>query len=303
MRKAFIDTLVQLAEKDERIYLLTADMGFGLVEPFAEKYPGRFINVGVAEQNMVGIATGLALTGKIVFCYSIANFPTLRCLEQIRNDICYHAASVVIVSGSTGLWYGALGMTHHSTEDIAIMRSLPNMTVVSPGDARETGLAMNAIVAQKRPCYLRLGKSPGDITPESGYQLGKASVLFGGRDITMIATGGILYNATQAAITLRRRGIGVRVLDMHTIKPLDVDAVKTAALETKVIMTIEEHSLIGGLGSAVAEVLSGMGEHAPLRRMGVMDGYPIVALSYDQLLATNRLTIKSITEEALDAIH
>src|SRR5712691_10038528 len=159
MRPAFFRALPELAAADERVNLVVGDLGFGVVEPFVERFPARFFNAGVAEQNMTGIAAGLALSGKTVFTYSIANFPTLRCLEQIRNDVCYHNANVKVVAVGGGFAYGALGMTHHATEDLAIMRALPGMVVVAPGDPLETELATRAIVSHSGPCYLRLGRA------------------------------------------------------------------------------------------------------------------------------------------------
>ena len=175
MRTAFIQTLFELAEKDERINLIVGDLGYSVVEQFAERFPERYLNVGVAEQNMTGVAAGMALCGKVVFTYSIANFPTLRCLEQIRNDVCYHNVSVKIVSVGGGLAYGSLGMSHHGSEDIAILRSLPNMVVVAPGDPIEARLATEAIASHSGPCYLRLGKA-GELSvhrPGVEFRLGK----------------------------------------------------------------------------------------------------------------------------------
>ena len=304
MRKSFIETITKLATTNKNIYLLTADMGFGLVEPFANAHPDRFINVGVAEQNMIGIAAGLALSGKRVFCYSISNFPTLRCLEQIREDVCYPNLPVCIVAGNTGLVYGALGSSHHATEDIAIMRSLPNMIVVSPGDAEETGLAVRAIVKKGVPSYLRLTASQSNIAGGShSYLLGRASTIFCGIDATLIATGGIISIVIRAAIMLRGCGIRARLLDMSTIKPLDREAVVAAAAETKAIVTVEEHSVIGGLGGAVAEVLAETRGHAPLRRLGIADKYQTTALSYDEMLKDNHLTAEDIVAEILDALR
>src|SRR5712691_3932084 len=155
MRNAFFRALYALAERDERIHLVVGDLGFGVVEPFAERFPERFLNVGVAEQNMTGVEAGLALCGAVVFTYSIGNFPTLRCLEQIRNDICYHEANVKVVSVGGGFSYGSLGMSHHATEDLAIMRALPGMVVVAPGDPIEAACATRAVAAYDGPCYLR----------------------------------------------------------------------------------------------------------------------------------------------------
>jgi transketolase len=272
VRSAFFRTLFELAEKDERIYLVVGDLGFGVVEPFAKRFPDRFLNVGVAEQNMTGIAAGLALCGKIVFTYSIANFPTIRCLEQIRNDVCYHRADVKVVAVGGGFAYGSLGMTHHATEDLAVMRALPGMVVVAPGDPIEAALATRAIAALPGPCYLRLGRA-GEATvhrPDIAFHLGKAVRVRGGRDITLISTGGLLQTAVQVAERLASNGVQARVLSMHTVKPLDVDAVLAAARETGAIVTMEEHSIIGGMGSAVAEVLAESQEsRVPFKRLGL----------------------------------
>ncbi len=258
MRTAFIKTLFDLAKEDERINLIVGDLGYSVVEQFQNQFPSRFINAGVAEQNMTGMAAGLALSGKIVFTYSIANFPTLRCLEQIRNDICYHKANVKIVAVGGGFAYGALGMTHHATEDLAIIRSLPNMLVVAPGDAVEAKLATEAIVRHEGPCYLRLGKAgePRVHEIEPDFKLGEALQIRAGTEITLMATGGILHNTLKAAEKLEEDDISVRVLSIHTVKPLDKEEVLKSASETSAIFTVEEHSLIGGLGGAVAEILA-----------------------------------------------
>lgn len=276
MRTAFIKTLIELARIDKHIYLLVGDLGYSVVEPFAGEFPNRFINIGVAEQNMTGIAAGLALSGKTVFTYSIANFPTLRCLEQIRNDICYHNANVKIVAVGGGLAYGALGVTHHGIEDLAIMRALPNMIVIAPGDPMEAVLATRAVVEWTGPCYLRLGKAGEPVVHQTppDFQIGKGITIRKGNDATLIATGSMLYNTVQAAEMLTEEGIQVRVLSMHTIKPLDAEAVMAAAQETGAIVTVEEHSIIGGLGSAVAEVLAEAGNPGMLfRRIGLGDRF------------------------------
>lgn len=276
MRIAFFDALVAVASRDDRIWLLTGDLGFGAVEPFASRFPQRFINVGVAEQNMTGIATGLALTNKIVFTYSIANFPTLRCLEQIRNGPCYHNVSVKVVSVGGGLAYGALGMSHHATEDLAIMRALPNMTVVAPGDPLETSLATAAVTEVKGPCYLRLGRAGEPIvhktTPE--FAIGKAITVMEGSDLTVISTGTMLRAAVRAAEVLKREGTNCRVVSMPTLRPLDTEAVRAAARETPLVVTMEEHSIVGGLGGAVAEVLAEMTDRrAVLKRIGLPSAF------------------------------
>jgi transketolase len=258
MRNAFIRTLTELAEKDDRICLLVGDLGYSVVEEFAHRFPKRYLNAGVAEQNMMGIASGMALCGKVVFVYSIANFPTLRCLEQIRNDVCYHRADVKIVSVGAGLAYGVLGATHHATEDAAVLRVLPGMTVVTPGDAVEVVHATRALVDQPGPAYLRLGKSGEPRVHDSNieFRLGKAILARRGDDLTIIVCGALLPTAMAVASRLAEEGVEVRVLSMHTLKPLDHDAVLKAAHETSAIITLEEHSVLGGLGSAVAETLA-----------------------------------------------
>jgi transketolase len=257
MRTTFIQTLAETAANDARVTLVVGDLGFGVVTDFAQRFPAQFLNAGVAEQNMTGIAAGLAMAGKIVFTYSIANFPTIRCLEQIRNDVCYHRANVVVVAVGGGYSYGALGMTHHATEDLAILRSLPGITVLAPGDPVETMAATKAAAAGIGPVYLRLGRDKEPIvhTGPISWAVGKALTLREGRDMTLIATGAMLATTVAAADTLAERGIRARVLSMHTVKPLDVDAVLDAARETGRIVTIEEHSILGGLGGSVAEVL------------------------------------------------
>ena len=272
MRTAFIDTLCEAADRDSRIWLLTGDLGYSVLEAFSSRFPDRYVNAGVAEQNMTGLAAGLALSGKIVFTYSIANFPTFRCLEQIRNDVVYHAANVKIVAVGGGFTYGTHGYTHHGVEDIAIMRSLPSMTILAPGDPREASLATLAAAAHEGPCYLRLGKANEPIVHETApdFQIGKAIEVIPGKDLTVISTGGILKAGVDAVRLLAAVGLSIRVLSMPTVKPLDKGAVLSAA-QTGPIMTAEEHNITGGLGSAVAEVLAESGVAVSFRRYGVPD--------------------------------
>jgi len=274
MRTAFIQTLFELAQEDERITLIVGDLGFGVVTPFIERLPKQFVNAGVAEQNMTGLAVGMALSGKIVFTYSIANFPTLRCLEQIRNDVCYHNANVKIAAVGGGMAYGSLGISHHATEDIAIMRALPNMVVVAPGDPVEARLATRAVATWDGPCYLRLGRDgePAVHSCDPEFRLGRAITVRDGSDLTLIVTGSLLSEAVAAADMLAGRGIHARVLSMPTVKPLDTEAVLRAARDTPAVITIEEHSRIGGLGGAVAEVLMESDVRpAAFKRIGLKD--------------------------------
>jgi transketolase len=272
LRTAFIAALNELAESDPRVCLVVGDLGYSVIEEFASKHPDQFVNAGVAEQNMIGLAVGMALSGKVVFTYSIGNFGTLRCLEQIRNDACYHRANVKVVAVGGGLAYGNLGVTHHASEDVAILRALPNMVVVAPGDPIEARLATRAVVARDGPCYLRLGKAGEPVvhTKEPAFELGRAIELRAGSDVTLIASGGMLATANQVAEQLAGYGLSIRLLSMHTIKPLDRDAVVRAATETRFVFTLEEHSIEGGLGGAVAELMAEMDPgHAPLKRIGL----------------------------------
>lgn len=298
MRNAFFQTLMDLAERDERISLVVGDLGFSVVEPFAERFPSRYVNAGVAEQNMTGIAAGMALGGKVVFTYSIANFPTLRCVEQIRNDICYHKANVKIVAVGGGMAYGALGFTHYGTEDLAIMRALPGMVVVSSGDPIEVELATRAIVEQPGPCYLRLGRAgePMIHQKDVNFQLGKAIKVREGYDLTLISTGAMLHTTLQVAEHLAQRGVQARVLSMHTIQPLDSEGVLSAAQETAALITIEEHSVIGGLGSAVAEVLAELGlpSRVLFKRVGLPPRLPSVVGSPEYLRGMGSLTVDGV---------
>ena len=304
MRNAFIRTLLKLAESDERIHVVVADLGFGVMEPFATKFPRRFLNVGVAEQNMTGIATGLALSGKIVFTYSIANFPTLRCLEQIRNDVCYHHANVKIVSVGGGLGYGALGVSHHATEDIAVMRALPGLTVVAPGDPVETEHAVRALGERVGPAYLRLGKSGEPIVHKRpiNFRLGEAIRVIEGTKITLLATGTMLHATVQAAERLAQRGLAAGVLSLPTIKPLDAGAVLSAARESRAVLTVEEHSIIGGLGSAVAEVLAECGNPVRFKRLGLPPVFTTAVGSQDFLKAAYRLSVEGLVEQIDEAM-
>lgn len=286
MRTAFIEALTEAAASDPRIMLVVGDLGFGVVGDFARRFPDQFINAGVAEQNMTGLAAGLAMCGKIVFTYSIANFPTLRCLEQIRNDVCYHEADVKVVSVGGGLGYGSLGMSHHGTEDLAILRSLPGMTVVSPGDPVETACAVRAVASRPGPCYLRLGRAGEPIVHEDvpDFEIGRALPVRFGDDMTLIATGGMLPVAVTAADVLRQEGLSVGVLSLHTLKPLDDEAIIAAARRTRVIVTLEEHGVLGGLGGAVAELLAEAGvARLTFRRIGMPSEYSSLVGDRDYL--------------------
>jgi transketolase len=306
MRTAFVNELFELAKQDERIVLIVGDLGFGVVTPFMEQLPRQFLNAGVAEQNMTGMAVGMALSGKIALTYSIANFPTLRCLEQVRNDVCYHNANVKVVSVGGGFTYGAMGATHHAIEDLAVMRALPGLVVVAPGDPVEARAATRAVIAHPGPCYIRLGKAGEPVVHTSAidFELGKAIRLREGADATLISIGGILRNSVRAAERLAKEGIQTRVLSMHTLKPLDTAAVLAAARETEIIFTIEEHSILGGLGTAVAEVLAESdGIRAPLKRIGVPAAFSPHIGSQEHMLECHGLTDEAIAKTVINALQ
>ena len=276
MRETFVSALMEIARVDKNVMLLTGDLGFGVLTRFAQEFPKQYLNVGVAEQNMTGISAGLALEGKTVFTYSIANFNTLRCLEQIRNDVCYHNLNVKVVSIGGGFCYGSLGISHHATEDLAILSSVPNMKVVAPGDKIETQLATTAVYATSGPFYLRLGRGGESelyaSSPE--FRIGKAIAVKTGGDIVIFSTGGILENVLEARKLLANEGIRAGVYSFHTLRPFDNEQVNKAINSVKIIVTVEEHLAKGGLGSRVAEILAEhRGERPLLIRIGLGDDF------------------------------
>jgi transketolase len=304
VRNTFISELCALAERDERIWLLCGDLGYSVLEQFSERFPDRYVNTGVAEQNMVGVAAGLAMAGNVVFTYSIANFPVMRCLEQLRNDVCYHQLNVKTVAVGGGLAYGTHGYTHHGVEDLAVMRALPNMTVAAPGDPVETRLLARALVAHDGPGYLRLGKGGEPVVhqQEPAVALGRAIPLRAGGEVTLIAAGAILPEAMRAAELLAEAGIAAGVLSMPFIKPLDEAAVTEAARSCALIATVEEHSVTGGLGSAVAEVLAGLpGRSARLVRFGTTSSPSLVG-SAAYLRERNGLTAEQLAQAITQAL-
>jgi transketolase len=267
LRTTFIKTLCELAEEEERIWLLTGDLGFSVLEHFVNRFPNRYVNVGVAEQNMTGVAAGLAMSGKIVFTYSIANFPTFRCLEQIRNDVCYHQLDVKIVAVGGGLAYGSSGYTHHAVEDLAVMRAMPNMKVVAPGDPFEAREVTRAVARERGPCYLRLGKAGEPYVHQRppACSIGRAIPVREGFDAAVLSTGGMLQTVVGAAEICARRGSSVAVYSVPWIKPLDVALLRELAQRFALLVTVEEARSSGGLGGAVAELLAG--EEAPKARL------------------------------------
>ena len=306
MRNAFIQTILACARENPDIELITGDLGFGVLKPFWEALPDQFLDVGIAEQNMTSIAAGMALEGKTVFTYSIGNFSTLRCIEQIRNDCAYHNANVKIVNIGGGVSYGALGISHHSTEDIAIMRALPNMVVVVPCDNKEAEAATYATFEYEGPVFYRCGyKNEKDIhhgdVESLNFQLGKAITVEEGTDCTVFFCGPIGYEAQKAVHAAREKGINCRLVSMHTIKPIDKEAIVKAAQETGRIITVEEHNMSGGLGSAVAEVLLDEGcTNVKMKRIALPDVYVHEVGSQQWLREQYHLTAPYIEEEILN---
>lgn len=306
MRDAFVTALVQAAEADPRIVIITGDLGFNVLDEFQRRLPKQFINAGVAEQNMTGLAAGLAMEDFTVFTYSIANFSTLRCLEQIRNDLCYHQLNVNIVAVGGGLSYGPLGPTHHATEDIAIMRALPEMVVFCPNDDRETAWGVGELARRPGPSYIRLDRNSVLLSEEaepSALSIGRARLICDGSDLTLIATGGLVVEAVEAARILSQQSLKCRVVSMHTIRPLDETAIREAALETGGIVTIEEHSVVGGLGSAVADCLVDAHLSSKLFfRIGLPSAFTSLVGSQEYLRRNYGLDAPSIASRIISAM-
>jgi len=297
MRDAFVNRLCAMARRDDRVMLVTGDLGFCALDPFINEFPDRFVNVGVAEQNMLGIATGLAMEGAVVFTYSIANFAFMRCLEQIRNDAAYHKANVNVVAVGGGFSYGPLGMSHHATEDLAIMRSLGDVTIVAPCDLWEAAEATEAVARVPGTTYLRLDKSPAAQRRlgHEPFQLGKARTVRHGSDMTLAAIGGVAEVAWLAAEDLVDYGIQTRVLHLHSLRPLDTEALARAATETGGVITIEEHTVDGGLGGAVAEYLLESGNlPGCFHRIGLRSGLSSIVGSQDYLRSRFQIDVRTI---------
>ena len=304
MRDNFINSLARLALKNKDIILLTGDLGFGVFDKFETSFPNQFFNVGVAEQNMIGLATGLALEGKKVVTYSIGNFGTLRCLEQIRNDACYHDANITIVANGGGFSYGSLGMSHHTTEDLAILRSLPNMSVVAPCTENEAGEAITAMINNGGTGYLRLDKTgASDCISKDPFIIGKSKKYKEGKDITLITTGSILGEANVASIELKKLGIEVRLVGMHSIKPIDIEEVAYAVSNTGGIVTIEEHNKDGGLGSAISEVCLDLGiMPKKFLRIALNNQYSSIVGSQKYLRQRYEMDSKAITKKIVNLL-
>lgn len=305
MRTAFINKLTEMARKDKDIYLLTGDLGFSVFEKFQEEFPDRFINVGIAESAMIGIAAGLAMNGKKVYAYSIIPFLTMRSFEQIRVDLCYQNLNVNLVGVGGGLSYGQQGATHHSIEDIAIMRSLPNMKVICPGDPFEAENAVEEVANLEGPTFIRLNKNNETrlYNENIQFKIGKAIKIFEGNDISIITTGNMLEQSLELVERLKDFGISAKLVDMHTIKPIDKNAIKECINSTNYIFTIEEHSIIGGLGSAVSEVMAeNITKAIKFKAFGIPDVYADCSGSRDYFRKKYGIDCDSVLNSILNIL-
>ncbi|MHC4167006.1 MAG: transketolase family protein [Planctomycetota bacterium] len=276
--EVFSETLLSLAGGNENVLVVTSDSrGSGKLMPFAASLPDRLVEVGIAEQNLVGVSAGLASTGKVVYAVSPASFLSARALEQIKNDVCYSNQPVKLIGISAGVSYGALGSTHHATHDLAVLRAVHNISIVAPADNFETAEAIKAAAQMANPVYIRFGKRPMYHLhgPEAEFTVGRSMTVRQGTDVTFIATGETVYHALMAAVAMERDGLTSRVVSMHTVKPLDDEAVRRAASETRAIVTVEEHSVCGGLGEACAGVLMQAGLNVPFKIVGLPDEYTV----------------------------
>lgn len=276
MRNAFAQQLTELARQDERLVLLSGDIGNRLFDDLKAKCPDRFFNCGVAEANMIGVAAGMAMSGLRPVCYTITPFITYRCLEQIRIDVCYHHVPVVIVGTGAGLSYASLGATHHSCEEMGMLRLLPGLAVLAPADAMEVRGALKAAVNHPHPVYIRIGKKGEPVIhkTEPEFQIGRAISIREGKDVCLLSAGNMLAVALETADLLAAQSVSAKVVSFHTIKPLDEAALAEVFTRFKLVVTVEEHSILGGLGGSVAEWLA---DHSPakarLLRCGTADEF------------------------------
>ena len=306
MRDTFVRTLVELAKQDKNIELITGDLGFGVLKPYYEAVPDQFTNAGIAEQNMTTVAAGMALEGKTVFTYSIGNFPTLRCLEQIRNDCAYHNANVKIVCVGGGFVYGSLGMSHQATEDLAILRALPNVVVIAPADLVEAEECTRALAKYPGTAYLRLGRGGEKRIHDKieGFQIGKAIKVHDGEKVAIFSTGAIFEEVTAAYEELKKEDFNPAVYTFPTVKPIDKETIEEVSREFRLVVTCEEHNIVGGFGSAVAEVMAEMKDkNAVLTRIGVNDEYSVRVGNQKYLRQQYGMSVEAIVNRVKGLYH
>lgn len=306
MRKTCLDMVYELAKQDERIFFIGSDLGMGTLKQFKAEMPERFFMEGVSEATIIGMAAGLALEGKIVYVNTIATFLTRRCFEQVVIDLCLHKANVRLIGNGGGLVYAPLGPTHLAIEDLAILRALPNMTILAPADADEMRRLMPRTVDHPGPIYIRLAKGNDPIvtTNDAPFEIGKAIPMRDGSDALIVTTGVTLKPALDAAERLREQGLETAVLHVPTIKPLDADAIVRSAAAVPAVVTIEEHTVIGGLGSAVAEVLLEANYDFPKRfkRIGIPDCFPDEYGSQASLMKRYAITTGALCVAVTDLV-
>ena len=304
MRKTSLDMVQQLAQEDPRVVFVGSDLGPGVLSGFKEEMPDRFFMEGVSEAHIIGMAAGLAMDGKVVYVNTIATFLTRRCFEQLVNDACLHQAKVRLIANGGGLVYAPLGPTHLATDDIAILRAIPNMTIVAPADAEEMKRLIPQTVDWPGPIYIRLAKGGDKVVSrdELPFEIGRAIELKSGGDVTLVTTGVTLQIALDAATRLSEEGIGAGVLHMHTVKPLDEEALMERLSNVPALVTVEEHSLIGGLGSAAAELIAESDLNLSFRRIGIPDLFPHQYGRQEDLMRIYGLTTENVMAVVKDML-
>ena len=300
----FSETVLALARENRNVVVVTSDSrGSGKLVPFAAELPKQIVEVGIAEQNLVGVAAGLASAGKIPYAVSPACFVTARSLEQIKNDVCYSNNPVKVIGISSGVSYGALGTTHHSLHDLAVLRAINNIDIVVPADNFESAQAIKAAAAQTRPIYIRFGKAPMHDLPRTSdeFVVGKARVIREGTDVAFVATGETVIHALLAAEQLKSTGVSARVVSMHSIRPLDVDVVLESARTCAAIVTVEEHMTAGGLGDACASVILEAGVSVGFKQVGIPDEYTITGSQAD-IFRHYRISMEGLADVAMSIL-
>lgn len=305
MRTAYLDTLFKLASMDKNVFALISDNGAIVYDEYRQKLGTQYFNLGISEENMLGVAAGMANCGKIPFAYTIGAFLAYRALEFIRNDICLQNMNVKIVATGAGMIYSALGPTHHSTEDLGCIRSLPNLTILSPASPMEVSKATKAAYEYVGPVYMRIGTNREQEIYEQDYQfeIGKGVTIHDGMDITIIGTGNILTEALKSRFMLEKKGVSLRIINIHTIKPIDRELILQAIEETKGIVTLEDHDIIGGLGSAVAEIIAESGKGIPFARVGLKECFAVGYGSYSDMKRVNGIDADKICSVCLELLE
>ncbi len=304
MRTAYLNTLYDLASKDKRVYALISDNGAIVYDKYRKDLAKQYLNLGISEANMLGMAAGMASCGKTPFAYTIGAFLAYRALEFIRNDICLQNMNVKIVGTGAGMKYSALGPTHHATEDLGCLRSLPNLTILSPASPMEVEKATRAAYEHIGPVYLRLGTNGEQEIYEQDYQfeIGKSVTISEGEDVTIIGTGNILVDVLRAQRLLQKEGVSVRIINMHTIKPIDREAIIKAISKTNIIVTVEDHDIIGGLGSAVSEVIAESGKGIAFSRIGLKGHFALKYGTYDDMKQANGFDAVTIYRKCMELL-